>query len=617
MAQDLGKIESWVTSRALGERLSLQTRATLIASLLIMLAIIGGSLLSLQMISEDGHVSNQALSSALLEKDFASLERDVFRNALIRSEESRGDVVTNLSDMSKAIAAVRADSDEADLPLIDAITTAQTKYSSLVSTSMENGGPNPVELAAIMDAGNKVDDSIEAIRNPIIARAEAIAAKQMALAFVTMALTALIALVGGWLGYKIARSIRTSVGDELGEVSGVMTQITNGRYDVTVRHCERGDEIGDLSRAAVRLRDASRERDEAEQALRNMIDVVGSSLRQLADGDLRVVLPPLGSGYETLRDDFNRTIAALHDAMAEVARSAESIHVGSSEISRATIDLAQRSEQHAAELAVTAETISGVTAAVGATSTRTTQADDFVRSAVREADAGSEVVQRAVSAMANIEKSTAEIGQIISAIDAITFQTNLLALNAGVEAARAGPAGAGFAVVATEVRVLAQRCTDAAGKIRDLIATSGHQVVSGVELVERSGSALGTIVEEFGQVADLIAEIAAANEQQATGLNEINAGVSSMDNATQQNAAMVEETNASVQSLSAEAQRLADRVGGFRTGQQAPARRAPAPARPAVAPAPARAAAPAKWASPASVHGALALKVEEDDWTEF
>lgn len=611
MAQDLGKIESWVTSRALGERLSLQTRATLISSLLIMLAIIGGSLLSLQMISEDGHVSNQALSSALLEKDFASLERDVFRNALIRSEESRGDVVTNLSDMSKAIAAVRADSDEADLPLIDAITAAQTKYSSLVSTSMENGGPNPVELASIMDAGNKVDDSIEAIRNPIIARAEAIAAKQMALAFVTMALTALIALVGGWLGYKIARSIRTSVGDELGEVSGVMTQITNGRYDVTVRHCERGDEIGDLSRAAVRLRDASRERDEAEQALRNMIDVVGSSLRQLADGDLRVVLPPLGSGYETLRDDFNRTIAALHDAMAEVARSAESIHVGSSEISRATIDLAQRSEQHAAELAVTAETISGVTAAVGATSTRTAQADDFVRSAVREADAGSEVVQRAVNAMANIEKSTAEIGQIISAIDAITFQTNLLALNAGVEAARAGEAGKGFAVVANEVRALAQRSADSAADIRALIDTSVTQVASGVEMVRQAGTAFDSIGSRIREITTIVSEISESAADQAAKLSSSNKVMAGMDGVTQQNAAMVEESTASVRQLADEADTLAELVTRFRLREAEKKARIVTPMAPVATRAPARAA-----VSRPAVSGNLALR-DEQDWAGF
>ncbi len=611
MAQDLGKIESWVTGRALGERLSLQTRATLISSLLIMVAIIGGSLLSLKMIGEDGHVSNQALSSALLEKDFASLERDVFRNALLHSEESRGDVVGNLGDMAKSIAAVRADSDAADLPLIDAITAAQTKYAALVNGSMENGGPNSGELAAIMAAGNKVDDSIEAIRNPIIARAEAIAAKQMALAFVTMALTALIALVGGWLGYKIARSIRTSVGEELGEVSGVMTQITNGRYDVTVRHCERGDEIGDLSRAAVRLRDASRERDEAEQALRHMIDVVGGNLRQLADGDLRVVLPPLGSGYETLRDDFNRTIGALHDAMSEVARSAESIHVGSSEISRATIDLAQRSEQHAAELAVTAETISGVTAAVGATSTRTAQADEFVRSAVHEADAGSEVVQRAVSAMANIEKSTAEIGQIISAIDAITFQTNLLALNAGVEAARAGEAGKGFAVVANEVRALAQRSADSAADIRALIDTSVTQVASGVEMVRQAGTAFDSIGSRIREITAIVSEISESAADQAAKLSSSNKVMAGMDGVTQQNAAMVEESTASVRQLADEADNLAALVTRFRLREAEKKARIVTPMAPAAPRAPARAA-----ASRPAVSGNLALR-DEQDWAGF
>jgi methyl-accepting chemotaxis protein len=219
----------------------------------------------------------------------------------------------------------------------------------------------------------------------------------------------------------------------------------------------------------------------------------------------------------------------------------------------------------AARIAETARGMDQVTAIVHETATGAQAVRRTITAAEREASEGGEVVRRAIDAMAAIEGSAQEIGQIISVIDGIAFQTNLLALNAGVEAARAGEAGRGFAVVATEVRALAQRSADAAQSIKALITTSGEQVSAGVELVSQSGTKLGGIVTRIGEISALIGDIAGSASRQAESLGQINGAMGEMDRMTQQNAAMVEESAAATRSLAAEAVRLTELVASFRT----------------------------------------------------
>jgi methyl-accepting chemotaxis protein len=157
------------------------------------------------------------------------------------------------------------------------------------------------------------------------------------------------------------------------------------------------------------------------------------------------------------------------------------------------------------------------------------------------------------------------MADIISVIDEIARQTNLLALNAAVEAARAGEAGRGFAVVATEVRSLAQRASQAAKDINDLITNSSGQVREGVELVNRAGTALNEIVDSIKGVADIVSEIASASAEQATGLDQIKESLTEMDQATQQNSALVEENAATAKVLADQSATMGEQMGFFRT----------------------------------------------------
>jgi methyl-accepting chemotaxis protein len=153
-------------------------------------------------------------------------------------------------------------------------------------------------------------------------------------------------------------------------------------------------------------------------------------------------------------------------------------------------------------------------------------------------------------------------------IDEISFQTNLLALNAGVEAARAGEAGRGFAVVAQEVRELAQRSASAAKEIKELIEASFSDVLTGVELVNKTGEALGSIGSQVQVISDHFATISQAAQEQSTGISEINSSVGAMDQITQQNAAMVEQTNAATQNLLGINQTLAELASRFTVSGQ-------------------------------------------------
>jgi methyl-accepting chemotaxis protein len=177
---------------------------------------------------------------------------------------------------------------------------------------------------------------------------------------------------------------------------------------------------------------------------------------------------------------------------------------------------------------------------------------------------GGEVVGRVVQTMKGINESSRKISDIISVIDGIAFQTNILALNAAVEAARAGEQGRGFAVVASEVRSLAGRSAEAAKEIKTLINASVERVEHGSALVDQAGATMTEVVDSIRRVTDIMGEISAASNEQASGVSQVGEAVMQMDQATQQNAALVEEMAAAASSLKNQANELVQAVGAFK-----------------------------------------------------
>ena len=259
-------------------------------------------------------------------------------------------------------------------------------------------------------------------------------------------------------------------------------------------------------------------------------------------------------------------------------------------VETASQSLAEGASEQAASLEETSASLEEVTATTKHNADNAGQTKVLAAETRAAADAGAADMTQMKGAMDAIKRSSGEIAKIVKTIDEIAFQTNILALNAAVEAARAGEAGLGFAVVAEEVRALAQRSAQAAketaAKIEDSVAKSEH----GVQISAKVALSLQQIVERARKVDMLVAEIATASHEQSQGIGEVNSAVSQMDRVTQANAAHAEETATAAEQLNAQAAMLQEAVvslqqlvGAGSQGSQTEAS-APTPTTPVPAP---------------------------------
>jgi methyl-accepting chemotaxis protein len=289
-------------------------------------------------------------------------------------------------------------------------------------------------------------------------------------------------------------------------------------------------------------------------------------LDELAGGNFAATVPGLDRRDEIgqIAKAVNTMAGKVRGALAEIKAAAREVTNASAEISTSTTDLSQRTEEQAASLEETSASMEQISSIVKKNAENAQQASLSANQTRQIADQSGAVVAKAIDAMARIEESSHNISEIIVVIDEIARQTNLLALNAAVEAARAGEAGRGFAVVASEVRSLAQRSSQAAKDITNLITKSSSQVQDGVQLVNQAGGALGEITKSLTTVTELIADIASASAEQSSGVDEVNKALTMMDAVTQQNSALVEENAATAKALELQAQNMDGQIGFFR-----------------------------------------------------
>jgi methyl-accepting chemotaxis protein len=318
-------------------------------------------------------------------------------------------------------------------------------------------------------------------------------------------------------------------------------------------------------------------------------------LSEMARGDLTVrVEGDYRGDHQMIKDSINAVAESLEKALREVTEAVSATASASSEISSSTEQMAAGAQEQTSQTGEVASAVEEMTKTILENSRNAGNTAETAKAARETAELGGKVVSETVSGMKRIAevvnrsaatvqelgKSSEQIGEIIGVIDDIADQTNLLALNAAIEAARAGEQGRGFAVVADEVRKLAERTTKATKEIAEKIKkiqgeTAGAvssmeegtgEVAKGIALADRAGQSLQEIVGVSQKVTDMVTQIAAASEEQSTASEQISRNVEGISKVTSETAAGMQQIARAAEDLNHLTENLERVVGGFKLG---------------------------------------------------
>ena len=501
-------LDSWLARQPIARKLDTLAALTIALVALVVGVQIVAAYEGLQAFERTRQLHAEAIASLNLEKDLASLERDVFHATADPNDATIAAAEGNISDLKDSIAAAETAVHGEHHAQVHEVREGAARYATLfghLKAELQRGHQAGAlaTVAQLAATGRVMDHTIESMRNDYKAKVAVEDSAIVRAAVIDLVLIAIDGVLVVIAARLLTNRIGGSVSDPLARISAILERLTGQDYSVEIDGAERSDEIGALARAAMALRETGLQKAQLEASEATLRDREADSA-QRAEAQRRAALA-------STADDFEQSVMNVVNTVAAIASQIES---GSRETNAA----AERSRTVSASVATAAGQASNN---VQAMAVATRQMSKSIAEVAQQVSQSSVIAQHAVEKardtdeiVTGLAESAQKIGEVIGLIQSVAGQTNLLALNATIEAARAGEAGRGFAVVAGEIKNLAGQTASATEAITDQIL-SMQQVSS--EAADAIAHIRGTNVE----LNQILSSVAAAVEEQALATQQI------------------------------------------------------------------------------------------------
>jgi methyl-accepting chemotaxis protein len=366
----------------------------------------------------------------------------------------------------------------------------------------------------------------------------------------------LISLVIAVLGLRFMKRWAEEITQPLKNVTERLKLLSLGdMHTPAVPVLKTADETGVLTQSAQQLILHTSE----------MVYDITNHLEKMSQGDMtKVITKEYVGDFAPIKKSLEGIVSALNETLSTINLSSKSVKFGAQQVSEASRALADGAMEQASVIEELSASITDVSEQIGKNTAGLNQVTHNVEKVVLNVNEGNDQMQFVSAAMVQIEKASAEIGQIITVIGNIASQTNLLALNASIEAARAGESGRGFAVVADEMRELANKSAEAVKQTTTLIEASINAVTDGAKITKQTAQVLSSVTEKADEVKAVIEQINQAFSQQAATIAQITQGIDQISAVVQNNVATAQESSASSENLSTQADLLHEEVMKFK-----------------------------------------------------
>jgi methyl-accepting chemotaxis protein len=518
----LSHLDSWLGQLPIAKKLN----ALITLTLLLLAVIVGLQLLGtfggLRLLDRTEQLHTHAMTTLTLEKDLASLERDVFRAVANPNAATISAAEGNIADLHESVSTARTVNGGGGANDPDSFESIAARYdrqfqrlkAQLESNDSAAALATAIELSGI---GAQMDDAIEVVRNEVTAQSEAQEAATLRAAMLGLVIVLVIGALAIIAARLLGRRIADGVSAPLRRMSEVLERLAAHDYDVDIPDAERADEIGGLARAAIALRETGIEKARLEASEADTRSAREHDQREAAErseAQRRAALSATAERFEASVMDVVNTVAAVATQIESGCRETDSAAEKSRRLSASVAAAASQASNNVQMMATATREMSQSIAEVA---TQVSASSTIAQRAVTKAQDTDEIV-------VGLSDSAQKIGEVIGLIQSVAGQTNLLALNATIEAARAGEAGRGFAVVASEIKNLAGQTAEATSAITDQI--TGMQRVS-AEAVAAIAHIRGINVELnqiLGSVATAVEEQAVTTEQISRNTEDVAMG---------------------------------------------------------------------------------------------